>query len=126
MRFPAKIVDMTGLILYNCRVMYAIIETGGKQYKVEKGSELDIELLSGKKAGDAVSFDKVLLLSKKGAIEVGAPFIKDAHVEGKVVSIGKDKKVTSFKFKRKTNYHRTIGHRQNYLRVKIGEIKSGS
>jgi len=103
--------------------MYAIIETGGKQYKVEKGSELDVELLSGKKAGDAVSFDKVLLLSKKGAFDVGTPYVKDASVEGKILSVGKDKKVTSFKFKRKTNYHRTIGHRQNYSRVKIESIQ---
>lgn len=103
--------------------MYAIIETGGKQYKVEKGSELDVELLADKKAGDAVKFDKVLFLSKKGAIEVGAPYIKDSHVDAKVVSIGKDKKVTAFKFKRKTNYHRTLGHRQIYTRVKIESIK---
>ena len=102
--------------------MYAIIETGGKQYKVDKGSELDVELLSEKKAGDAVSFEKVLMLSNKGSIEVGAPYIKDACVDGKVVSIAKDKKVTCFKFKRKTNYHRTIGHRQIYTRVKIETI----
>jgi large subunit ribosomal protein L21 len=103
--------------------MYAIIETGGKQYKVEKGLEMDVELLSDKKAGDAVQFDKVLMLGNKGKIEVGAPYIKDAHVDAKVLSIGKDKKVTSFKFKRKTNYHRTIGHRQIYTRVKIESIK---
>ena len=103
--------------------MFAVIQTGGKQYKVEKGTVLDIELLSGKKEGDAVSFDKVLLLSKKGAIEVGAPYIKDASVEGKVLGLNKDDKVTSFKFKRKTNYHRTIGHRQRYARVKIESIK---
>ena len=103
--------------------MYAIIETGGKQYKVEKGAELDVELLSGKKEGDAVKFEKVLLLSKKGDIEVGAPYIKDAHVDAKIISIAKDKKVTTFKFKRKTNYHRTIGHRQIYTRVKIESIK---
>lgn len=102
--------------------MYAIIETGGKQYKVEKGAELDIELLPNKKEGDAVSFEKVLMLSKSGAIEVGSPYIKDAHVEGKILSIAKDKKVTAFKFKRKTNYHRTLGHRQTYARVKIESI----
>jgi len=103
--------------------MFAIIQTGGKQYRVEKGTELDVELLEGKKAGDAVTFDKVLLLSKKGAVEVGTPYIKDAHVAGKVMSIGKDSKVVAFKFKRKTNYHRTIGHRQNYTRIKIESIK---
>ena len=103
--------------------MYAIIETGGKQYTVEKGLEMDVELLADKKAGDDVKFEKVLMLGNKGKIEVGTPYLADAHVDAKVVSIGKDKKVTSFKFKRKTNYHRTIGHRQNYTRVKIESIK---
>lgn len=102
--------------------MYAIIETGGKQYKVEKGSELDVELLPGKKAGDAVSFEKVLFLSGKST-KIGAPYVKDAQIDGKIVSIAKDKKVTAFKFKRKTNYHRTLGHRQTYARVKIESIK---
>jgi large subunit ribosomal protein L21 len=103
--------------------MYAIIETGGKQYKVEKGSELDVELLSEKKAGDAVSFEKVLLLADKGSMEVGAPYVKEAKVKATVLSVAKDKKVTAFKFKRKTNYHRTLGHRQIYTRVKIESIK---
>ncbi len=102
--------------------MFAVIETGGKQYKVEKGTVLDVELLSGKKEGDDVSFKKVLLLSKKGAFEIGDPYVKDAAVEGKVLSVAKDKKVIAFKFKRKTNYHRTKGHRQTYTRVKIESI----
>lgn len=62
------------------------------------------------------------MLSKKGAFEVGSPYVKDASVEGKVLSVAKDKKVISFKFKRKTNYHRTIGHRQTYTRIKIESI----
>jgi large subunit ribosomal protein L21 len=102
--------------------MFAIIETGGKQYKVEKGSVLDIELLLGKKEGDAISFNKVLLLSKKDNVEIGTPYIKDAEVSAKILSVAKDKKVTTFKFKRKTNYHRTIGHRQIYTRIKIEAI----
>ncbi len=102
--------------------MYAIIESGNKQYKVEKGSEIDVELLSGKKEGDSVSFEKVLLLSDKGSVEVGTPYISGSKVDAKVVSIVKDKKVTTFKFKRKVNYHRTIGHRQNYTRVKIESL----
>ena len=103
--------------------MYAIIETGGKQYKVEKGMELDVELLSGKKEGDPVLFDRVLLLSKKGTFEVGSPYLKDASVEGKVTTLYKDKKVIAFKYKNKINYHRTLGHRQNYTRIKITSIK---
>jgi len=103
--------------------MFAVIETGGKQYRVEKGLEMDVELLAGKKEGDAVSFDKVLLLSKKDALEIGTPYVKDAAVEGKILKLYKDKKVICFKFKRKTNYHRTLGHRQQYARVKIESIK---
>ena len=102
--------------------MFAVIETGGKQYKVEKGTVLDVELLEGKKEGDDISFEKVLMLSNKGDIEVGTPYIKGAKVQAKLISIGKDKKVVTFKFKRKTNYHRTIGHRQNYTRVKIESL----
>jgi large subunit ribosomal protein L21 len=102
--------------------MFAVIETGGKQYKVEEGTILDVELLSEKKEGDAVSFDKVLMLSKGKSFEIGAPYLKDAAVSAKVLSIGKDNKVVTFKFKRKTNYHRTIGHRQNYTRVKIESL----
>jgi len=105
--------------------MLAIFETGGKQYKAEKGIVIDVELLAGKKEGDAVSFDKVLMLSKKGALEIGTPYVKDATVEAKILNLIKDDKVTSFKFKRKTNYHRTIGHRQRYARVKIEDIKGG-
>jgi large subunit ribosomal protein L21 len=103
--------------------MFAIIEIGGKQYKVQKDSVLDVELLEGKKEGDAVSFDKVLMVSDNSDIKVGTPYIKGAKIDGKVLSVAKDKKVVTFKFKRKTNYHRTIGHRQTYTRVKIETIK---
>ncbi len=89
---------------------------------MEEGTVLDVELLSDKKEGDAVSFDKVLMISNKEELELGTPYIKDAKVLGKLISIGKDKKVVTFKFKRKTNYHRTIGHRQNYSRIKIESL----
>lgn len=102
--------------------MFAIIETGGKQYKVAKDSVFDIELLEGKKIGDNVTFDKVLLLSNEGDVKIGTPYIKGAKVEGKILNIAKDRKVITFKFKRKTNYHRTIGHRQTYIRIKIESI----
>jgi large subunit ribosomal protein L21 len=103
--------------------MFAIIETGGKQYKVQKDYVFDVELLEGKNAGDKVSFDKVLLVSDDADIKIGTPYIKGAKIAGIVLSVAKDKKVTTFKFKRKTNYHRTIGHRQIYTRVKIESIK---
>jgi large subunit ribosomal protein L21 len=100
--------------------MFAIIETGSKQYKVSKGDVIEVELLDAKRA---VTFDKVLLLSdNKGKIEIGTPYVKGAKVAAKVLEIGKDKKVTSFKFKNKTNYHRTIGHRQPFVRVEIQDF----
>lgn len=103
--------------------MYAIIETGSKQYKVSKGDIIDVELLDAKKS---VTFDKVLLFSSDGKTEIGSPYVKGVKVSAKVLETGLDKKVTSFKFKNKTNYHRTIGHRQPFTRVQIEEVKHGT
>jgi large subunit ribosomal protein L21 len=103
--------------------MYAIIETGSKQYKVSQGDVIEVELLDAKKS---VTFDKVLLVSSDGKTEIGTPYVKGVKVSAKVLEIGKDKKVTTFKFKNKTNYHRTIGHRQPFTRVQIEEVKHGS
>jgi len=103
--------------------MFAVIETGGKQYKVEKGTFIDIELLEGKKDGDAVSFSNVLMISDNADLNLGAPYIIGAAVEGKIISHGRAKKTTAFKFKRKTNYHRTIGHKHPFVRVQIEDIK---
>ena len=103
--------------------MYAIIETGGKQYKVSQGDVIEVELI---KAKQHVTFDKVLLISENGKTEIGTPLLKGAKVSAKVLGIGKDPKVTIFKFKNKTNYHRTIGHRQPFTRVQIEEVKHGS
>jgi large subunit ribosomal protein L21 len=102
--------------------MFAVIETGGKQYKVEKGSSIDIELLEGKKDGDSVSFCNVLMLSDKDDLKVGMPYLKGTTVEGKVISHGRAAKTTAFKFKRKTNYHRTIGHKHPFVTVQIESI----
>ena len=103
--------------------MYAIIETGGKQQKVLTGDVLDIELLENT---GSVTFDNVLLIVDGDKVAVGTPYVQGATVSAKVVGNVKDDKVTTFKFKNKTNYHRTIGHRQNYTRVRIEEIKHGS
>jgi large subunit ribosomal protein L21 len=103
--------------------MYAIIEAGSKQYKVTPGEIIDVELL---KETATVNFDKVLLISDDGKFEVGTPFIKGAAVSAKVLGNGKDPKVTIFKYKNKTNYHRKIGHRQPYTRVQIEEVKHGA
>jgi large subunit ribosomal protein L21 len=103
--------------------MFAVITTGGKQYKVEKGASIDIEILEGKKDGDAVSFDNVLLISNNEDLLVGDPYIKGASVDGKIILLGRKKKTTAFKFKRKTNYHRTIGHKHPFARIQIEAIK---
>jgi len=88
-----------------------------------QGDVIEVELLAAKQQ---VTFDKVLMLSDNGKTEVGAPLVKGAKVSAKILEVGKDKKVTSFKFKNKTNYHRTIGHRQPFTRVQIEEIKHGA
>ncbi|MFH1541688.1 MAG: 50S ribosomal protein L21 [bacterium] len=105
--------------------MYAIIETGSKQYKVKQGDVIDVELLDAKRS---LSFDHVLLIGHDdGNIEIGMPYIKGAKVSAKVlIADGQDKKVTTIKYKNKTNYHRTKGHRQRFTRVEIQEVKHGS
>lgn len=101
--------------------MYAIIESGNKQYKVVSGSEIDVECLDLKKDGK-VKLDRVLLVSGDDTVKIGTPYVKGAVVQASVVDNIKDKKVTSFKYKNKTGYHRTIGHRQQYTRLKVENI----
>lgn len=103
--------------------MYAIIETGGKQYKVKPGDTIDVELLEAKQH---ITFDTVLFISDNGKTEIGTPYVKGAKVSAKVLENIKDDKVTTFKYKRKTNYHRTIGHRQPLTRIQIEEVKNGA
>ncbi|MBU0630748.1 MAG: 50S ribosomal protein L21 [Candidatus Margulisbacteria bacterium] len=103
--------------------MYAIIQTGGKQYKVTKGDIMEIELIDNQ---SQVTFKDVLLVVDGDKVSVGTPHVKGASVLAKVVGTGKDNKVTTFKYKRKTNYHRTIGHRQPYTRIQVEEIKHGA
>ncbi|OEF98357.1 50S ribosomal protein L21 [Desulfuribacillus alkaliarsenatis] len=103
--------------------MYAIIETGGKQYKVEQGTELYIEKLDAE-VGDSVSFDKVLLVSKDGQVQVGSPTVANATVTGKVEKNGRAKKIVVFKYKPKKNYSRKQGHRQPFTKVVIEAINA--
>ena len=103
--------------------MYAIIEACGKQYKVSKGDVVFFEKLDAEE-GKTVKFDKVILISDEGKkVEVGAPYVKGAKVEGKVVAHGKAKKIIVFKYKAKKNYRRKQGHRQPYTKVEITSIK---
>ena len=102
--------------------MYAVIEACGKQYKVTKGDVVFFEKLDAEE-GKKVTFDKVVLLSDEGKVEVGAPYVKGIKVEGKVVSHGKGKKIIVFRYKAKKNYRRKQGHRQPYTKVEITAIK---
>ena len=102
--------------------MYAIIESCGKQYKVAEGDVVFFEKLDAEE-GKKVTFDKVMLVSEDGKVQVGNPYVKGVKVEGKVVAHGKAKKIIVFKMKAKANYRRRYGHRQPYTKVEITSIK---
>lgn len=102
--------------------MYAIIETGGKQVKVEEGQSVFVEKLEAE-TGEAVTFDKVLFVGGDD-VKVGAPYVEGATVAAKVEKQGRQKKVTVFKYKPKKNYHRKQGHRQPYTKVTIEKINA--
>lgn len=101
--------------------MYAIIETGGKQYKVQEGDIIQIEKL-GVATGETVTFDKVIAVSKEGSLSVGSPLLNDVTVSASVVAEGKDKKIIIYKYKAKKTYHKKTGHRQPFTKVKIDKI----
>ena len=102
--------------------MYAIIATGGKQYKVSEGDIITIEKL-GVEAGEKVTFDQVLVVGGDD-LKVGDPTVAGATVEASVVENGKAKKVIVYKYKRKSGYHKKNGHRQQYTAVKIEKINA--
>lgn len=103
--------------------MYAIIETGGKQYRVQEGEKVRVEKLPAEAGGEVV-FDRVLLVSKDGDVTIGAPVIDGAVVTGVVEKQGRGKKIIVFKYKAKKNYRRKKGHRQSYTQVLISSIKA--
>ena len=98
---------------------YAIIETGGKQYRVQEGDELDVELLE---AANTFTFDKILLVHDGSAAKVGLPYVPNCTVHAEVLGQTKGPKVIAFKYKKCKNYRRLVGHRQKYTRVKIKAI----
>ena len=100
--------------------MYAIIATGGKQYKVAEGDVIRVEKL-GAEAGQTVTFDQVLVVGD-GELTIGAPYVQGAAVTGTVTKEGRAKKVVVYKYKPKTGYHKKNGHRQSYTEVKIEKI----
>lgn len=103
--------------------MYAIVEFGGKQYRVEKDMVLLVDKIKGHEAAQ-LDIDKVLLASDGGVIKVGKPFVSGAKVSASVLGTVKSKKVRGFKFRRRKKYRRTLGHRQQYFQIRIDSIKT--
>ena len=101
--------------------MFAVIETGGKQYKVSEGDIIYIERLDAAQ-GQSVTFDKVLMTGQGADVKVGAPYIEGASVTGDVVKNGLNRKIVVFKFQPKKNYKKKQGHRQAYTKVQISKI----
>lgn len=101
--------------------MYAIIETGGKQYKVSEGDIITVEKL-GVEAGQEFTFDKVLVVAKDGDVKVGAPYVEGAAVKASVIGDGKAKKVIVYKYKPKKGFHKKRGHRQPFTKLQITSL----
>ena len=102
---------------------FAVIQTGGKQYKVSPGQKVKIEKVDSEKEGPFV-FDKVLLVAEGEAVKIGEPYVSGAKVEGKIVRQGRDRKKIVFKYHSKTRYRRKKGHRQHFTEVHITGIRS--
>lgn len=103
--------------------MYAVIASGGKQYRVEKDDVLRIEKIPGE-VGDAVSFDKVLMFADADNVSIGQPLVENVTVKGHIVEQDKAKKIVVFKFKRRKRYRRKQGHRQAFTAVKVDAIEA--
>jgi len=101
--------------------MYAVVKTGGKQYRVQSGESVRVELLPAE-VGAAVSFDEVLMVGEGENVKVGTPFVAGAKVNATVVAHGRGDKERIFKLRRRKHYQKTQGHRQRYTEVRIGDI----
>ena len=104
--------------------MYAVIKSGGKQYRVESGAKLRVEALAAD-VGSSVSIEEVLLVGAGDSVKVGAPFVDGAKVKATVVSHGRGDKVKIFKLRRRKHYQKTQGHRQSYTELRIDDIVQG-
>jgi large subunit ribosomal protein L21 len=104
--------------------MYAIIRSGDKQFRAEPGMTLRVPSI-GAEVGDSITFDEVLVASTDDGVKFGAPTVDGASVVAEVVSHGRGKKITVFKWKRRKNYRRKKGHRQGFTEVRVSEIRAG-
>ena len=102
---------------------YAIIQTGGRQFRVQPGDVVDVELL-GVEAGQKTTFDEVLLASDDAGLKIGTPLVKGAKVTAEVLEDVKGPKLVSFKYRRRKGYHRTVGHRRQLTKLKIESIST--
>jgi large subunit ribosomal protein L21 len=103
--------------------MYAVVATGGKQYRVEEGEIIRIEKLTGQ-VGDQVAFDQVLMIGDGENVRIGQPVVEGATVKASIVEQGKNKKILVFKYKRRKRYRRKQGHRQQFTAVKVNAIEA--
>jgi len=102
--------------------MYAVIVTGGKQYRVKPEEVINVESLNGE-IGDKIEFSKVLAIGEGKEIKVGTPVVEGAKVEGEIIDHYRGKKVVAFKMKKRKGYRRKVGHRQNLTKIKISRIE---
>jgi large subunit ribosomal protein L21 len=101
--------------------MYAVVKTGGREYRVSKGDLIRVEKLEGK-VGDHVELKEVLMVSKEGEAQFGTPHLSDVIIKGEIVQESKGEKVLTYKMKRRKNYRRFKGHRQTYTYLKVNDI----
>ena len=102
--------------------MYAVVKTGGKQVRVSPGASVRVEKLAGD-VGDAITFDQVLLVGGEGEARIGTPLVEGASVRGTIAAQGRSPKIIVFKMKRRKNYRRKQGHRQDYTEVRVESIE---
>ena len=112
------------MVLYKEAKIYAIITTGGKQYKAEENKDIIVDRIEGKK-GDKVTLGEVSLFSNEGKVSIGSPAVKDVEVEATIKEQIKGDKVIAYKYKAKKRYHRKVGHRQLLTILHLNKIKTG-
>ncbi len=104
--------------------MYAVVKTGGKEYRISQGDLIRVEKMEGK-IGDQVTMKDILMVSHEGQVQVGNPLLANAVITGEIVQQVKGKKVLTYKMKRRKNYRRTKGHRQTYTYIRVNDISLG-